>query len=347
MKKLPLVALAATAVFVGPVSAANLTALTSFGGGDGWLAPGESGYVADTSSLARGLTYNAATNKLYVVDRTGGINVRIYNGNTGAAEGTFNVTGISGGTFTLNMIDVDATGVVYAANLSTANTTNFKMYRWTDPAVAPSLAFDGLTNRVRTGDTFAVTGSGATTRFIAAGGPTVNENYALFSTANGTTFTSANPVLTGAVAGGFRLGIDFGANGAVLGKQTGSTALFSAASDGTVISTALTSSGEAPMAFYSNGSETYFASVDVNSNTVNLYDQALSAPSMSSLNLTTSFNPNGNGVGDLKFGLGPDGGLRLYVLNTNNGIQAFNVVPEPSTTWLGLAALGLALRRRR
>lgn len=329
------------------LSAATLTALSSFGGGDGWLAPGESGYIADTSSLARGLTYNAVSNKLYVVDRTGGINVRIYNGDTGAAEGTFNVTGITGGTFALNMIDVDASGVIYGANLSTANTSNFKVYQWTNTTLAPTLAFDGLTSRVRTGDTFAVKGSGINTQFIAAGGSTANENYALFSTSNGTTFTSANPVLTGAVAGGFRLGIEFGPGGSVLGKQTGSTALFSAASNGTVTSTVLTSNGEAPMAFYSNGSETFFAAVDVNSNTVNLYDQALGAPSMSSLNLTTSFSANGNGVGDLKFGLGPDGGLRLYVLNTNNGIQAFSVVPEPCTTLLGLAALGLAIRRRR
>jgi hypothetical protein len=44
---------------------------------------------------------------------------------------------------------------------------------------------------------------------------------------------------------------------------------------------------------------------------------------------------NANGTGDVKFGNG-----MLYVLNTNNGIQAFEVVPEP--VWACLSALGMA-----
>jgi hypothetical protein len=61
-------------------------------------------------------------------------------------------------------------------------------------------------------------------------------------------------------------------------------------------------------------------------------------------NLTTALVANGNGTGDLKFGNG-----MLYVLNTNNGIQAFNVIPEPASLALltGMAAAAACYRRQR
>jgi len=68
-----------------------------------------------------------------------------------------------------------------------------------------------------------------------------------------------------------------------------------------------------------------------------------------SANLTTSTNANGNAVGGLAFGT-VNGTPTIYALSTNNGIQAFQIVPEPSTTVVvagctaGLAAL--VLRRR-
>lgn len=341
---LSVVGLSAGLVLSAPGAA--LMALTSFGGGDGWLAPGETGFTPG-ADLARGMTYNPATNHLYVVDRTGGTNVRIYNGDTGAAAGTLNMTGVSGGTFPLNMIDVDANGVIYAANLSTSNASNFKVYRWADEAAVPTVAFDGLTDRTRTGDSFAVTGSGISTLFAAAGGSNAGQHYSLLSTTDGIAFTSTNPTLTDAVTGGFRLGIDFGPGGAVLGAQTGGTQVYSAANNGVVTNTNSTVIGEAPIAYYADGADSLMAMVDVATNTVRLYDDSLSAPALDTANLTTAYVNNGNGVGDLKFGMGPDGTLRLYALNANNGIQAFVVVPEPSAALLGLASLGLCFRRRR
>ena len=70
MKNLSFAVLASTAVFVGTAPAANLTALTSFGGGDGWLSPGEGGYAyLGTASLERSLAYNPVTGNLLLVSR--------------------------------------------------------------------------------------------------------------------------------------------------------------------------------------------------------------------------------------------------------------------------------------
>src|SRR4051812_5796658 len=70
---------AATAI---RASAQTLTPLATFGGGDGWLSPGEFGYTHLTSALVptadnqRGLAYN--NGHLYLVDKAGGVaNIRI------------------------------------------------------------------------------------------------------------------------------------------------------------------------------------------------------------------------------------------------------------------------------
>jgi hypothetical protein len=94
--------------------------------------------------------------------------------------------------------------------------------------------------------------------------------------------------------------------------------------------------------------------VDINSNLVRLYDATdfSNLNLLSSLNTTTSTIANGNGTGDLAFGLF-NGEMRLYAMNTNNGIQAFRVtaIPEPSSTLLlavgGALGLGVVRRRRK
>lgn len=349
-------ALAAVTLTAAGASAATLSAMATFGGGDGWLSPAEATYLQG-GTLQRGLTYNPANNHLYLVDRNGGTFVRILDGNTGALLGNLDVTGVTGGTFTLNMIDVADDGTIYAANLSISATSNFKVYRWANEAAVPTVAFDGvvpvtavpLVNRTRTGDTFAVQGSGASTRFIAAGGSTAGQHYGLFTTADGLTYTATSPALTGAATGAFRLGIDFAGASTVIGKQPSAPFTSAPTAGGAATTSATTSNGEAPIAWY--GPNNYLASVDVNSNLVRLYDGtnlgALSV--MDSANLTTGAAvANGNGTGDLKFGRYNGGPLRLYVMNSNNGIQAF-MVPEPATTLLaatGVLALA-ALRRRR
>lgn len=317
-----------------------LQALTSFGGGDGWLAPGETSGFLGTGNLQRGIAYNQATNEIYLVDRNGGTNVRVLDGNTGALLRSLDTTGVTGGTFTANMIGVAGDGAIYMGNLSTAANSNFKIYRWADSSagVAPTVAYDGLTNLARTGDTFAVIGSGATTRIVSSGSG--HSGIALLGTGNGTTFTLTSSNTIAAVpSGGFRLGLDFVNPNQVIGKQTG-TGIYSADLTTSTSTTATTTSaGEAPLAY--DATNGLLATIDINSNLVRLYNATdlSNLTLLSSLNNTTSFTANGNGTGDLAFGTF-GGELRLYAMNTNNGIEAFRIVNVPEPTSLLLLGVG-------
>lgn len=339
-----------------------LTPKTSFGGGDGWLAPAEATFLQG-ASVQRGMTYNPTNNHLYVVDRNGGNFIRILDGSTGALLGSLDMTGVAGGTFPINMIDVDDQGIIYAANLNgDTDTSVFKVYRWANEGVAPTVAYDSSVSPIangadiRIGDNFAVIGSGANTRMVtggntatASGNPGDNA-FVLLTTADGSTFSAAVQDFVGTepANGSLRLGIDFLDADTVIGRQAstppnGIVADFAGNVATQVALAELTTQFEALLAVDRvNG---LLATVQTTTSDVRLYD--ISNPDtpvlLDTKNLTTSFVANGNGTGDLKFGNG-----MLYVMNTNNGIQAFNVIPEPASLAL-VAGVGVALAcyRRR
>jgi hypothetical protein len=334
---------------------------TTFGGGDGWLAPAEATHLQG-ASLQRGLTYNPANNHLYLVDRNGGNFIRILDGTTGGLLGSLDMTGITGGTFAINMIDVDDAGIIYAANLNgDTDVSVFKVYRWANEGAVPTVAFDSvatpITNGadIRIGDDFAVIGSGVDTRMVtggniatAAGNPGDNA-FVVLTTLNGTTYSGAVQDFVGTepANGTFRLGIDFVDADTVIGRQaTGTAATVGDYLGGTATVAALaelTNSNESILAV--DRQFNLLATAQFNTSDVRLYDisDVDNPVLLDTKNLTTSFVANGNGVGDLKFG-----NRMLFVLNTNNGIQAFNVVPEPAAGVLVAVAAMIAsgLRRR-
>src|SRR3954467_12357591 len=116
MKRVIFCACIALLVFPAISQAAVIASLATFGGGDGWLAPGEGGYTfLGAVNNERGLAYG--NGHVYLVSRTGGNNVRILDSTTGADLGGLNVTGISGGTFAVNMAGASSDGSIYVANL--------------------------------------------------------------------------------------------------------------------------------------------------------------------------------------------------------------------------------------
>jgi len=125
----------------------------SAGGGNlpSWLSP--------TGSTERGLVYayKNGNHRLYVVSRP---NALILDANTGDQVGTLNTSGISGGTFTLNDIEVSTDGVIFGANLTVnASTDPFKIYKWNDETSAPVQVLTYNGGAYRLGDKFTVVGS--------------------------------------------------------------------------------------------------------------------------------------------------------------------------------------------
>jgi hypothetical protein len=336
---------------------------TTFGGGDALLAPGDRPYLT-TDNNQRGMAYNPVTDHLYVVNRTGGLSVNVLDASTGADVGSLNVSGITQGTFVLNAIGVGADGAIYAANLSTntsSATQPLKIYRWANEAAVPTVAFTGAPTGAlgaRFGDNFDARGAGTSTQLVLGGnsgagaGSITYNSYAVFTTANGTDFAGQGMTITGPANGSHRLGVAFGPGDTVYGKQTGVGNLEYSTFD--LAGTATRNAG-APFALTTTNetaldvdpTNTLLATVEFNTSIVRLYD--ISNPAVSPVLLDTetligTSNANANGSGAVAFGNG-----MLWVLNTNNGIQAFNVViPEPASLGIvAMAGAALLARRRR
>lgn len=116
-----------------------------------WLSP--------TASTERGLAYGFTNNnhRLYVVSRP---NVLILDAQTGDVVGSLNINGVTGGTFTLNDVEVTDDGKIIAANLTTsASTSSFKVYKWDDENSAPQVIIEYSANAYRLGDKITVVGS--------------------------------------------------------------------------------------------------------------------------------------------------------------------------------------------
>ncbi|QBN17394.1 T9SS type A sorting domain-containing protein [Flavobacterium nackdongense] len=129
----------------------------------------------------------ALNDKMYVVSRaTTPPTIRVINGvdGTDAAANVSNYTGVIGGNVPLNDVEVSANGAILACNLmvngyvSPANdNSTFKIYKWDSETAVPTLytSYNGssLTEQVRLGDTFSVTGDISSNAVIFAAGRTV------------------------------------------------------------------------------------------------------------------------------------------------------------------------------
>lgn len=317
--------------------AQTLTPINSFGvTAPGWLAPGDYGFNNVDNATVRSIAYHAPSNRLVVVDRNGGLFVRVLDADTGEQVHLLNSTDIvlgqAPGFFVGNMVGIDDDGNVYMNNLLVSNAPGFAVYRWSSDAVENltdelyTTAYLGAHNRNRVGDSFAVIGSGANTRIVSAGGNTAGDSaFVLLTTANGLNFSLTNPPVTGHDNGAYRLGIDFDGAGKVLGTQTTPIVTIAPEVGGAAQTSALTTENQSVIAYHAPTK--LLATIAFTTSNIRLYD----ASDLSDLqfldiqNLTTNFVSNGNGVGSLSFGYDPDGKLRLYALNANNGIQAYEV----------------------
>jgi len=372
LMKIPLLPAALALAICSPWAQAQLSfsPLTSFGGGDGWLAPGEGGYTyLGTGNLERGLAYG--NNHLYLVSRNGGSFIRILDSLTGADLGFLDSTGITGGTFAVNTVAVGSDGAIYVNNLTVQSTTSpLKVYRWSTEGAIPAVAYSGEGGLAgsRVGDSLAAIGGGSSTLLGLGYGsaPAVagNNSFSLVDPTAGTataiTFTGTPPN-----AGDFRLGITFTDSSHVIGAQGSSLYRYTsfAGANGTLLGSPtipdpVGATADRLLSFAVVNGLSLLAVQSIGDSHVSLYD--VSDPSTplwlaSANNTTGALTANANGTGELAWGAITDNGdgtstAQLYAMSSNQGIQAFTVVvPEPAAAALigiGLSAL-FALRRSR
>jgi hypothetical protein len=280
-------------------------------------------------------------------------------------------SGVAGGTKVFNTVAVTQDGVIYGSNLTIQSvTTPFRVYRWPSQSGTGTLFYSGSAglNGARVGDDIAISPGSDASAVLAFGfgsSPVVagNNSFATLSTGTGGGVATA-VAYTGGAAGDFRLGITFADADTVLGTQGSATirrVSFLGTSGTLDGSNTLNTNNERAIQYFSAYGTPLLATLVTGSvsgmNAVRLYNATNltttgTATYLTQLNLaTSSSNANTNATGAIAFGT-VNGTPTLYAMNTNNGIQAFQIVPEPSTTVVvagctaGLAALVLRKRKR-
>lgn len=315
------------------------------------LAPGSRTYLPnDVNNTARGLAYNSAADEVYVVN-TSQLAVDVLDGTTGTNKGALNITGVSGGGFTLDKIGVAADGVIYAGNVQTSISSSapFKLYRWADSisGTAPTLAYSGVAgfaSGLRVGDTFAVRGAGTNTQLLV-GARGVN-TVCLLTTASGASF-SAHTLTTDTSALQLGSGLAFGMGNSFWATSNGLPLIRLNFDPVSLVSTTAQTFGASVFppncgTFGVDAANSLVAAIILmdGSDQLNLYD--VSNPATAPLLLSSWVIPGGN---DNNFGLGAVafGGNKLYALDTNNGLLAFKVLFPGGATALAATRTGAAV----
>ncbi|MBX9737663.1 MAG: hypothetical protein K2X32_12135 [Phycisphaerales bacterium] len=233
----------------------------------------------------------------------------------------------------------------------------------------------------RLGDSFDVIGSGANTRLVAGfsgiqGYVTITGDTSPTGRVYTGTATPTPPAGSGTLTGTnaasrFAAGITFAGNGdTIWGKITGATASvahlvrnqITGGTANTIQQAGLASAGESRMDFATIDGQNFLATLDANNGRVYIYNVnnpaapqsvftfAGSPTGFSAIPGTATYNSNGNATGSVQWGAINNSLAQatLYVLSSNNGIQAFTfTVPTPGAmALLGLGGL-VAGRRRR
>jgi hypothetical protein len=317
------------------------------------LGPGSRVYIA-SDNTQRGLAYNPATRHLLLVSRTPTNAVHIIDPTTGAHLGNMPVSGISGGTFAINLIGVADDGKIYACNLDTGGAS--KVYRWNTEAATPSLIYSNNPGLGRLGDTFTVRGAGSDTQ-IMLGTAATGTQLLLLDTFDGATFNE-KVISTDAPAGFSRLGLTFGPTNTVFAKSTSfellqlafdKDALFSVSVSTNLPSTTSAYTNTGPIGY--DPVNKLLGAVAVNETPDNLqfYDALNSTNGILLLDqeFFAADNANGNGTGAVAF---DSVGKRVFALDSNNGLVALSyanvltlrgqkIESDFVTTWFGLSQL--------
>ncbi|HSV75871.1 MAG TPA: T9SS type A sorting domain-containing protein [Bacteroidales bacterium] len=272
----------------------------------------------------------------YAASRNAGVHIRKLNRLTGLEVATMNTTGIAGGFFPINDIEVSEDGHRIVFNLITAG-GNFIAYR-VHETDAPQVLFTANIAAGRFGDKVTLVGrlnDGSAMIYAANASATQVLRWRMVSTGSNTwdfnpipetiTLTNATVGATPAVAplpdGSFY----WNANGQLLSKHN---------ADGTrigVVPGAIVATGSNAMKFLgTNGNDEYLAvySFGTHNETIRVLRIPNGVPENAQIVFITPTlrgggGANANGAGDVGFVPYPDGNVGLYILATNNGIGGY------------------------
>lgn len=117
-------------------------------------------WFSTTGSTERGMAYGFINGnpRLYVVNRP---NITILDPATGDNIGNISTATLTGGTYLVSDIETSEDGKIFAANLTTsASTTPFKVYKWDSETAVPQVVIEyTAASAVRLGDKITVVGS--------------------------------------------------------------------------------------------------------------------------------------------------------------------------------------------
>jgi hypothetical protein len=329
--KLLLLAFLSAAMFSSPLFAQRFTQLWKIDGGSQPAFP-------NSGDVYRGAAFNPATSRYLVVTRASGLKVYSLNATTGATVDSLNTTGITGGTFALNDIEVTNEGVVYAANLCTnsGSDTTFKIYRWASESATPTVAYSGRPGTARVGDVFDVAGSGNGT-VIYASGNAASSVIQRFTTANGVDFTLGAPIgIVGQEAGAGIAQVTPGGNAYISRFATGNKINLVNTSGTVLDSINSTASGASTgdLHYFALGAKRYIAVApagSTNNDPARLLDVTTSGTAATLVDSTGDLGnfANGNATGDVDMRIAGNI-ITLYVLIGNNGLAAYTIDLTPT-----------------
>ncbi len=318
------------------------------------LNPGDRPYLTGDNTQ-RGIAFNPATGNLLLASRSPANAIVVLDAATGVEKHQLRTTAADdlpvffGGTLLLNMIAVADDGVVYAGNLVTdGSTATFNLYRWDNDSPeavpVPLSPVAELAIAERWGDTMDARGSGANTQILLGTrglAPQEGRKFAILTSVNGFDFAGQVFTVDGVDGSAFGLGIAFGPGNSVFGTANGQPVVHVAfdPTAGTATLARTYSAAQIPnsvsvIGYHATSNLLAGVALEIPDN-VRLYDLAnLDEPAMRDQRLILPEQPNINGTGAVDFG-----GSKLFALDTNNGLRAYEIT---AGTPAGPATLGTA-----
>jgi len=137
-----------------------------------WRSKADTALWHGLNNMVRTLAFSPKTKHLYTASRAGGTFIKVFDSATGRYVKDLNTTGISGGTYHINMVTATADGQIFAGNLALANGT-FKLYHYANEEATPALVWEGVVPG-RAGDAMACTGIGTGVTVYVSGNDNAN-----------------------------------------------------------------------------------------------------------------------------------------------------------------------------